>query len=135
MATPLLLGLVQGAGVGLVAIGLVLIYKSSRVFNFVAGEFATVGAFATYVTRSFMPFPLAALCGVVAGLVVGVLTERFVVRPLDNRPKVTVLVATAALAISLIAVEFIADVDEKRLFPARGARRGDGVVHGGGGLR
>ena len=127
MATPLLLGLVQGAGVGLVAIGLVLIYKSSRVFNFVAGEFATVGAFATYVTRSFMPFPLAALCGVVAGLVVGVLTERFVVRPLDNRPKVTVLVATAALAISLIAVEFIADVHEKRIFPARALWRGNAV--------
>lgn len=116
VAAPVILGLVQGAGVGLVAIGLVLIYKSSRVFNFAAGEFATVGAFGAYLTKG-LPLHLNLLIGVAAGAVAGIVTERLVVRPLANRPKVTILVATAAVAIFLIAAEFIGDVHQKRIFP------------------
>src|SRR5437588_563071 len=44
IAQPLVLGISNGGAIGLVAIGLVLIYKSSRVFNFVAGEVATLAA-------------------------------------------------------------------------------------------
>src|SRR5947208_6590991 len=97
VAQPLVFGLANGAAFGLVAIGLVLIYKSTRVFNFAAGEFVTVGAYGTYVgyARWNLPYPMAMLVGVLAGLVVGLLTERLVVRPLADRPKVTVLVATA----------------------------------------
>jgi len=118
VARPVVLGIVQGAGVGLMAIGLVLIYKSSRIFNFAAGEFATVGAFGAYLTKSHVPFAFAALLGVVAALATGLLTERFVVRPLANRPRVTLLVATAAVAIFLIAFQFLAGAQGK-LFGAK----------------
>src|SRR3954454_18102453 len=96
IAAPLVLGLSSGAGIGLVAVGLVLIYKSSRVFNFAAGEFMTLGAYGTYVGASILklPYPLAILIGLVFGTVAGLATERLVVRPLSNRPKVTILVAT-----------------------------------------
>src|SRR2546423_13709501 len=104
---PLIVGLANGAGFGLVAIGLVLVYKSTRVFNFAAGEFATIGAFGTYLTAGFLPFPLAMLCGVLAGLAAGLLTEFLVVRPLSSRAPVTILVATAAVAIGCINVQLI----------------------------
>ena len=121
VVTPVILGIVQGAGYGLVAIGLVLIYKSSRVFNFAAGEFATIGGFAFFhfahgfrLSLPFfvlhipkLPIVLAALFGVLGGTVFGLLVERLVVRPLADRPKVTILVATAALAIVLIPVELM----------------------------
>src|SRR5437764_14578013 len=94
IARPFIFGIRDGAAYCLVAVGLVLIYQSSRVFNFAAGEFATIGAFATYLTsqgfdfRLFvhvhlpkLPFGFAALCGILAGLVFGLLTERLVVRP------------------------------------------------------
>jgi branched-chain amino acid transport system permease protein len=107
LGRPIVLGVVQGAALALMAIGLVLIYKSSRVFNFAAGEFATLGAFGYYLSKSFLPLPLAAVVGVAVGAGAGLLTERLVVRPLSNRPKVTVLVATAAVAITVIALQFL----------------------------
>ena len=65
IAQPLVLGVSNGAALGLVAIGLVLIYKSSRVFNFAAGEFMTLGAYGTYVGASILklPYPVAILMG------------------------------------------------------------------------
>jgi branched-chain amino acid transport system permease protein len=121
IAQPAVFGIVNGAAFGLVAIGLVLIYKSSRVFNFAAGEFATLGAFGTYIGISVLglPYLLAALLGVATGTVAGLLTERLVVRPLANRPKVTVLVATAAIATILIPLELM--IGGVKTFPARPA--------------
>jgi branched-chain amino acid transport system permease protein len=109
VATPLVVGLANGAAIGLVAIGLVLIYKSSHIFNFAAGEFVTIGAFGVYVANHIvgLPYPAAMAAGTLAGLLAGLLTEVLVVRPLSNRPKVTPLVATAAIAIVLIPIELI----------------------------
>jgi branched-chain amino acid transport system permease protein len=93
IAQPLVIGVSQGAAIGLVAIGLVLIYKSSRVFNFAAGEFVTLGAFGTYVGDQVwhLPFAVAIALGLVAGMLAGLVTERLVVRPLANRPRVTIV--------------------------------------------
>jgi len=127
VAQPLVFGLANGAAFGLVAIGLVLIYKSSRVFNFAAGEFVTLGAFGTYVGSSVikLPYPLAMVVGVLFGTAAGLATERLVVRPLNDRPKVTVLVATAAVAIVLIPFELM--IGKVKPFPARPAIHGVGV--------
>src|SRR5436305_1525635 len=107
-----------------------MIYKSSRVFNFAAGEFATLGAFGTYIgiTVLDLPYLLAALLGVAAGTIAGLLTERLVVRPLSNRPKVTVLVATAAIATIAIPLELM--IGGVKTFPARPAFQ-NGVSIGG----
>lgn len=126
VAQPLVLGISSGAAIGLVAIGLVLIYKSSRVFNFAAGEFVTLGAYGTYVGAQVLhlPYPLAVVVGLATGALAGIATERLVIRPLADRPRVTVLVATAALAIVAIPVELI--VGGSKFFPARPIIRGIG---------
>src|SRR3954462_14381087 len=107
-----------------------MIYKSSRVFNFAAGEFATAGAFGTYIGVKVLglPYLLAALLGVAAGTLFGLLTERLVVRPLSDRPKVTVLVATAAIATIAIPLELM--IGGGKTFPGRPAL-GDGAGRGG----
>jgi len=130
LAQPGVFGVVTGAAIGLVAIGLVLIYKSSRVFNFAAGEFVTLGAFGAYIGIHVLhlPYLAAALIGVAAGTVAGLVVERLVVRPLSNRPKVTVLVATAAVATILIPVELM--IGGVKTFPARPAFT-NGVSVGG----
>src|SRR3954462_11090382 len=129
LARPLIFGIRDGAAYGLVAVGLVLIYKSSRVFNFAAGEFATIGAFGTYIgiNTLHLPYLLAALVGVGAGTAFGLLTERLVPRPLADRPKVTVLVAPAAIATIFIPLELM--VRGVKTFPARPAFT-DGVSVG-----
>jgi branched-chain amino acid transport system permease protein len=118
IAQPAVFGVASGAAIGLVAIGLVLIYKSSRVFNFAAGEFVTVGAFGLYLgDKSWgLPYPIAMLVGILAGLVMALLVERLVVRPLADRPRVTILVATAAVATVLIPLELM--IGGVKPFPA-----------------
>ncbi|MBV8297364.1 MAG: branched-chain amino acid ABC transporter permease [Acidimicrobiia bacterium] len=121
LAQPAVFGIVNGAAFGLVAIGLVMIYKSSRVFNFAAGEFVTLGAFGAYIGVKILglPYFLAAVLGIAAGTAFGLVTERLVVRPLADRPKVTVLVATAAIATIAIPLELM--IGGVKTFPARPA--------------
>jgi branched-chain amino acid transport system permease protein len=104
--SSLVIGVIAGAGYGLVALGLVLIYKSSGVFNFAQGEFGTVAVFALYLAHANgLSYGLALVVGLVVALVMGLLTERLVVRPLFSAPRVTLLVATAGVALLAIGVE------------------------------
>jgi branched-chain amino acid transport system permease protein len=123
---PLVLGVSSGAAIGLVAVGLVLVYKSTSAFNFAAGEFVTLGAFGVYAGSEgwHLPFPLAIACGLAVGALAGLVTEVLVVRPLANRPPVTILVATAVLTTVAIALELIQG--GTRFFPARPVVRGIG---------
>src|SRR5688572_1418217 len=93
------IGIATGALYGLVALGLVLVYKGSRVFNFAQGEFGTVAAFTVYilveqVTSMKIPYGVAVAAGLVVAVALGLIMERIVVRPLMNSPRVTLLVAT-----------------------------------------
>lgn len=100
------IGVIGGATYGLVALGLVLVYKSSGVFNFAQGEFGTVAVYALYLLHaSGAPYGLALLGALLAALLFGLAVERLVVRPLFHAPRVTLLVATAGVALLAIGVE------------------------------
>jgi branched-chain amino acid transport system permease protein len=102
----LVIGVVAGSGYGLIALGLVLVYKSSGIFNFAQGEFGTVAVFALWGAHSAgVPYGAAMLLGLLAALAGGLATERFVVRPLFAAPRVTLLVATAGVSLFAIAAE------------------------------
>jgi branched-chain amino acid transport system permease protein len=118
--TSLVIGVIAGAGYGLVALGLVLIYKSSGVFNFAQGEFGTVAVYALYLAHiNGVPYGLALIVGLVAALLMGLLTERLVVRPLFSAPRVTLLVATAGVALLAIGLElWIGEAYLRYLAPA-----------------
>jgi branched-chain amino acid transport system permease protein len=106
MGQALIIGIVAGSGYGLIALGLVLVYKSSGIFNFAQGEFGTIAVFALWGAHSAgVPYGVAMLLGLVAALASGLATERFVVRPLFAAPRVTVLVATAGVALFAIGAE------------------------------
>ncbi len=94
-------GLVFGGLLGLVALGLALIFGVMRVVNFAHGEFITLGAYATYllVTRAalspFVGVPVAFLLGALVGWLVQVA----VVARVANRPELEVLMVTYALSV------------------------------------
>src|SRR3954462_13984861 len=85
---PLVQGLFQGSAYGLLGLGLVLLYKSNRIFNFAQGEFAGVAALVAYLfdtgSQHFprVPYAFAIVFGVLAAVLVALLTERLVVRPM-----------------------------------------------------
>ena len=95
-------GLLSGVMYSLVALGFVLIYKASSVFNFAQG------AMVFFAVLSFVGFmelglPFWAALPVTVGLMVlvGMATERFVLRPLVNQNEDTLLMATIGLAFVL----------------------------------
>jgi branched-chain amino acid transport system permease protein len=102
----IVVGIMSGSAYGLVALGLVLIYKSSSVFNFAQGEFGGVAICTLYLLHSSgVPYGLAVLGALLAGMLFGFLTELIVIRPLFEAPRVIVLVATAGVALLAIAVQ------------------------------
>jgi len=125
---PLVAGVRDGCVYGLVACGLVLIYKSNRIFNFAQAEFGSVAAFiALAFIKGLGPFPkvpyaLALLFGIAAGAVTGLVTERLVIRPLFNASRAVLLVATAGVALLLISLEaVILGTENLHVFPPVGA--------------
>jgi len=116
--TPLTLGLFQGSVYGLLAVGLVLIYKGVRVFNFAQGEFGTVATFVAFglFQGLGLPYGVAFIGGLVAAVLVGLMMERLVIRPLFDAPRITMLVATVGFALFIIAVTVIVAKPETRAF-------------------
>jgi branched-chain amino acid transport system permease protein len=108
LSRVLVLGIINGAIYSLIAIGLVLVYKASGVFNFAQGEFGTVAIYGAYIAFSILhlPYGLGLVVGLAAAVGMGLATERFVIRPLFDAPRVTLLVATAGIALLAIGVEF-----------------------------
>lgn len=101
----LVIGVIAGAAYGLLALGLVLIYKSSGVFNFAQGEFGTVAVYVLYLLHFDVAYGFAMVGALVAAVLMGVIVERLVVRPLFDAPRVTLLVATAGVALLATAIE------------------------------
>ena len=95
-------GLLAGVMYSLVALGFVLIYKASGVFNFAQGAMVFFAAltFVSLVERG-VNFWLALLITLVVMIVVGVATERVVLRPLVNQPQITLFMATIGLTFVL----------------------------------
>ncbi|OPY94440.1 ABC transporter permease [Bradyrhizobium sacchari] len=92
-------GLLSGVMYSLVAIGFVLIYKTSGVLNFAQGAMLLFAAltFVSLVERG-APFLAALAATLVIMVVLGIATERLVLRPLVNQPPVTLFMATLGLS-------------------------------------
>ncbi|PKM30716.1 MAG: branched-chain amino acid ABC transporter permease [Gammaproteobacteria bacterium HGW-Gammaproteobacteria-11] len=92
-------GLLAGVMYALVAIGFVLIYKASGVFNFAQGAMLLFSAltFVSLLARG-VPFWLALVICLVVMVLIAVAVERTILRPLVNRPPITLFMATLGLA-------------------------------------
>lgn len=99
-------GAVSGFVFGLLAMGIVLVYRSTRVINFAVGNMGMVGAglFALMVSQYRVPFWIAAVTGLVVGTVYGGVVELVVIRRLFTAPRVIVLVATIGVAQLSLAI-------------------------------
>ncbi|KQT60498.1 MULTISPECIES: branched-chain amino acid ABC transporter permease [unclassified Aureimonas] len=92
-------GLLSGVMYSLVAIGFVLIYKTSGVLNFAQGAMLLFAAltFVSLVERG-VPFALSLLATLAVMALLGLTIERAVLRPLTNRPPITLFMATLGLS-------------------------------------
>ena len=110
-------GLLAGTMYSLVALGFVLICKASSVFNFAQGSmvFFAVLFFVGFMELG-LPFWLALPVTVLVMVVVGMMTERFVLRPLVGQSEETLLMATIGLTFVLEGVaQLVWGVEVRRL--------------------
>jgi branched-chain amino acid transport system permease protein len=98
-------GLLAGVMYSLVAIGFVLIYKASRVFNFAQGSMLLFAALAfVTLTEHGVPFWLAGAIALLLMILTAVLVERVVLRPLTGRSDLTLFMATLGLSYVIAGV-------------------------------
>jgi branched-chain amino acid transport system permease protein len=95
-------GLLAGVMYALVALGFVLIYKASGVFNFAQGAMVFFAAltFVSLVERGWN-FWLALLATLAVMVLLGLVIERVVLRPLVNQAQITLFMATIGLTFVL----------------------------------
>ena len=100
--TPQLLlnGVTDGLIIGVLAMGIVLIHRTTKVINFAVANMGLVGSglLAVLVLDYGTPFLAALPIALVAGTVFGLLMDRIVIRRLFYAPRVILLVATIGIA-------------------------------------
>ena len=99
-------GLSEGALLALIALGLVLIYKSTDVLNFAHGEFMLLGAFITWdlLVNYELPLPIALGIAGVIMVVVAIGVERLMLRPLIGKPIISVIMVTIGMSSLIHAI-------------------------------
>ena len=94
-------GLAVGSIYGLVALGFVVVFKSTEVFNFAQGDLVMVGAYIGFglMDRAGMPLWLAVPVTLVASAGLGLLLQQFLFRPMLGSPLLTMVMVTIALSL------------------------------------
>ena len=91
-------GFLAGVLYALVALGFVLIFKASGVFNFAQGAMVLFAALSLVRLMEFMPIPLALAATVTIMIVLAFMVERLVLRPLVNQEGIILFMATIGVS-------------------------------------
>lgn len=92
-------GLMVGSLYSLIGLGIVVIYKSTRVFNFAQGGLLMVGAYLAwcFMEQVGMPIWLGLVCGLAAAVLIGFVVERFGMRRMVGQPILSLIIVTLAI--------------------------------------
>ena len=124
-------GFLTGGPIALIALGLVLIYKSSEIFNFAHGQMLLIGAMATWWFSSDQAlgriFPgdeqfalrigLAILLALLTSVILGLAIERLTLRPMTGQPLLSIILMTLALSQVLQGLTILVFGTTQRNFP------------------
>ena len=96
----LIAGIAVGGVYALMALGFVLIFKASSVVNFGPGELVLFGAYVSWATILHMKFPLwiAFPVTLLVAILLGLVIERGILRPLIGSPIISVIMVTFGFA-------------------------------------
>ena len=99
-------GVVQGLGIAVIAVGVVLVYRATRIINFAVGNMGVVGAavLSLLVVQYHVPFWVGLVVALILGLVFGAVVDLAIIRRLRKSPRVVVLVATIGVSQLALAI-------------------------------
>jgi branched-chain amino acid transport system permease protein len=102
-------------------LGIVLIFKSSEVFNFAHGQMVLIGAMATWWFYSpdgmGLPLWMAVLAALTVSVLLGLMIERFALRPMTGQPLLAIILMTLALGQFLQGLTILVFGTTQRNFP------------------
>src|SRR3954469_9728726 len=105
------LGILNGLTIGLLAVGLVLVYKSNRFLNLAHAQIGTLPALllGKWVLDSGWNWWLAFVVAITLGIVTALVVERALVRPLLRKTRSPIRLLLLSLAVSqlLLALTYI----------------------------
>lgn len=101
----LITGLLIGGIYALVAVGFVIIYKSSSILNFAQGQVVLIGAYLSWflIDKAGLPIWAGILLTMVAAILLGIAVERFPLRPMVGQSMLSLIMATLGLSLFLQA--------------------------------
>lgn len=113
-------GIAVGCLYALIALGFVLIIKATDILNFAHGEILMISALLCYflMAKYHFSFLAASLITVVIAAILGVLTERIVLRPMLGEPIFAVVMITIGLSIFLRSMAGILFGHDNYVFPS-----------------
>ena len=105
MVGYLITGLLSGAAYGLLAMGFVLVYKGSRIFNLAAGETGALGLYVAWSLRNAVPAGILAIVAIGVAACVGLGMERTLIRRVVDRAPLSGLAVTLGAGLTLAYTE------------------------------
>jgi branched-chain amino acid transport system permease protein len=98
-------GVITGAVYAAFALALVLIWRSTRIVNFAQGAMAAITTFiALSLIESGQSYWVGLAVALLAGLVIGAVVERVVIRPVEGGPELNAVIVTLGLFIAIQAL-------------------------------
>ena len=97
-------GVSLGVIYALIAMGFVIILKCSKAFNIAQGHIVMIGGYLgfTFLVTAGLPLWAALLAAIAAAVIMGLLIERFTLRPLVGQPVLAVVMMTIALGFCIL---------------------------------
>ena len=114
-------GLLNGGPIALIALGIVLIFKSSEIFNFAHGQMLLIGAMVTWWFAADeglgLPIWIAIFAALLVSVLLGLLIERLTLRPMTGQPLLSIILMTLALSQLLQGLTILTFGTNQRNFP------------------
>jgi len=111
-------GIMVGGIYALIALGLVMIYKSTRIFNFAVGDLIMVGGFIAWeFMNAGAPPVLAIILAIGVGAMIGLFIERFTLRPMIGQPVLAAIMVTLAISYLLKGITLLIWGGHPKIFP------------------
>lgn len=105
LLTYIIPGISKGLVYALIALGFVVIYKCTGIFNLALGEMMVVGGYVLYyfAVQLGLSVWIALILAVITVVIIGVITNRLFIRPLIGQAPMTMVISTLALGAIIIA--------------------------------
>ena len=102
-------GVTQGSIYAIVGLGFTIIYNSTEIINFAQGEFVMLGAMfmVTFNAALGLPIPISFIISVIAVLIIGILIDLFIIRPVRKPTHISLIIITIGASIFIKGVAML----------------------------